>query len=344
MFDPTAAADAHHAVTAPGGYEWWYFDAEDVANELRVVVIFFEGFVFHPGYLRRFAAFVRDPTRTPPPRPGEYPCSYFVLYHKDQIVAQVMQRHADISASTTGPRVRLGQNSLTPLPDGSLELDLTGVPWHLTGRGPQLSVGQTLSMKLRFTPTLKTEPLRRRFFARSWSAADHFWVLANPLCDVVGTVTVTGRAPVSLQARGYHDHNFGTGPIGPGLSRWMWGRVLLERHVMLFHVAEPKHGPVELHLLEADDHGCRELVPDPFKISWTRRTAALLAYPASVSIGPLQVSTPRVIDSSPFYLRLAYAASVRGQPATAFCEIAYPHRLRWPVLGRMIEMSIFDAK
>ena len=36
-------------------------------------------------------------------------------------------------------------------------------------------------------------------------------------------------------------------------------------------------------------------------------------------------------------MRLIYAADHGG---TAFCEIAYPHRLRWPVLGRMIEMSI----
>ncbi len=56
--------------------------------------------------------------------------------------------------------------------------------------------------------------------------------------------------------------------------------------------------------------------------------------------GPLALREPRVVDASPFYLRVAYAAAVRGVPARAFCEVAYPHRLRWPVLGRMIEMSI----
>ncbi len=56
--------------------------------------------------------------------------------------------------------------------------------------------------------------------------------------------------------------------------------------------------------------------------------------------GPLSLRDPQVVDASPFYLRVAYAATVRGVPARAFCEVAYPHRLRWPVLGRMIEMSI----
>jgi len=54
----------------------------------------------------------------------------------------------------------------------------------------------------------------------------------------------------------------------------------------------------------------------------------------------LELSNPRLIDSSPFYLRMIFDASCRGRPAQAFCEVAYPHRLRWPILGRMIEMSV----
>jgi hypothetical protein len=48
-----------------------------------------------------------------------------------------------------------------------------------------------------------------------------------------------------------------------------------------------------------------------------------------------------VIDPTPFYLRLAYDARAGRETCTALCEIAYPHRLRWPLLGRLIEMS-FD--
>ncbi len=65
MFTPTPVPDAWHAVTAPGGYEWWYFDAED-RPDLRVVAILFEGFVFHPGYLRAYARYRRRPTRGGP--------------------------------------------------------------------------------------------------------------------------------------------------------------------------------------------------------------------------------------------------------------------------------------
>ena len=84
----------------------------------------------------------------------------------------------------------------------------------------------------------------------------------------------------------------------------------------------------------------RELTDESFTADWYRRTRTLLRYPDAVDVGPMKLRHPRVVDASPFYLRIAYDAAVRGKTGTAFCEVAYPHRLRWPVLGRMIEMSI----
>jgi carotenoid 1,2-hydratase len=352
MLTPTAVADAWHAVTAPGGYEWWYFDAEAAGGgdgDLRVVAILFEGFVFHPGYLRAYARYRRRPTRVAPPLPGDFPCAYFVVYRGSAIVAQFMTQVPAAAFIASGDRVdvTVGPNRLTTGADGALRLSLSGTPWVLTGRGPRALVGQTLSAELTFRPRLAHGPMERAFLARSWSGADHRWVLANPLCDVTGEVTITGGAgPVRLamNGRGYHDHNYGTGPIGPGLRRWMWGRVLSPEgdHALMFHLAQPRdrRDPEELHLVEADGFGLRELSGGAASIDWSRATAAGLRFPARVRAGPLTLSDPQVIDASPFYLRLAYAATVRGEPATAFCEVAYPHRLRWPVLGRMIEMSI----
>ncbi len=189
--------------------------------------------------------------------------------------------------------------------------------------------------------------MQRRFFSRDWSQADHHWVIANPLCQVSGEVelldTATNQSTkFAIRGSGYHDHNYGTGPIGPGLKRWMWGRVLMPDHAAMFHFAQPRDArfPDEVHLLEAEHLGMRELSVNRFNADWSRRTATLLRYPAWVEAGPLQLVNPRLVDASPFYLRLSYEASLRGVNGTAFCEIAYPHRLRWPVLGRMIEMSI----
>jgi carotenoid 1,2-hydratase len=172
-------------------------------------------------------------------------------------------------------------------------------------------------------------------------------VIANPLCDVAGEVELYDLdkkqgTKFSLNGKGYHDHNYGTGPIGPGLRRWMWGRVLMADHAAMFHFAQPRdsHEPDDLHMLEVDSFGLREVAADRFNADWSLRSNTSLRYPAWVEAGPLQLVKPRVIDASPFYLRLAYEASVRGVNGQAFCEVAYPNRLRWPVLGRMVEMSI----
>ena len=349
MLTRTPVADAWHAVTAPGGYEWWYFDAEDATSDVRVVAILFQGFVFHPGYLRAYGRYLRRPTKVVPPTAADYPCAYFVVYRGTAIVAQFMTQvePAAFAASADRVDVTVGRNRLRRDDDGTLRLSLAGTPWVLTGRGPQALSGQTLSAELAFRPRFPHRPMERTFLARSWSGADHRWVLADPLCDATGAVTIAGGPQpvrIAVAGRGYHDHNYGTGPIGPGLQRWMWGRVLADAgdHAMMFHLAQPRDGSFadELHLLEVDGHGGREVPPSTVAVDWSRRTATGLRYPARLAAGPLTLRDARVVDASPFYLRLAYAADVRGVPGRAFCEVAYPHRLRWPVLGRMIEMSI----
>ena len=345
MFTPTVVADAWHQVTAPGGYEWWYFDA-DGPGDVRVVAILFHGFVFHPGYLRAYARYRRRPTRVVPPTAGDFPCAYFVVYRGTAIVAQFMTQSADFAAAADRVDVAVGPNRLTRDDAGRLHLSLAGTPWVLTGRGArtldgQEPVGRADVYPPPAAPTVGTDVLR----PHAWSGADHRWVLADPLCDVAGTVQLPDGTAIDFAGRGYHDHNYGTGPIGPGLRRWMWGRAIDADgdHVTLFHLAQPRSAPDELHLLEADAHGPREIPVEAARVAWTRRTATGLRYPATVDVGPLSLRDPQVIDASPFYLRLAYRATVRGRPATAFCEVAYPHRLRWPVLGRMIEMSIHQV-
>ena len=93
LLTPTSSPDAWHNVTAPGGYEWWYFDAEDTANDRQIVAIFFDGFVFHPKYLRAYARYRRWPTWIAPPLPRWFRCAYFVVYECGKIVSQFMRQY-----------------------------------------------------------------------------------------------------------------------------------------------------------------------------------------------------------------------------------------------------------
>ena len=344
MLSNAGHPDAWHNVTAPGGYEWWYFDAESHDKKTQVVAILLDGFVFHPGYLRRYARFVKNPTKHAPPTADQYPCAYLAVYRDGKLVKQFMTQYApsDFEADADTPRVRMGPNAMTL--DGDYALKMTGTPWRLTARGPQLIQDQTLSADLSFRPTLRHEPLSRRFLSREMTGADHHWVLAAPRCDVTGRIDLGDGETIQFAGRGYHDHNYGTGPLGPGLKRWTWGRVLLENRVVGFQLAEPSgDGDAEFHLFEADADGERDVTGQHRFRSWAwgPRRAMLLSHLERLSVpGFLELTKPRVVDASPFYLRLVYDAVAGGEAGRAFVEVAYPGRLRLPVLGRMIEMSI----
>lgn len=353
LFQPNSVADAWHSVSAPGGYEWWYFDAEDREHDRQIVVIFLEGFVFHPGYLRRFGRFLRNPTKHLPPLPREFPCAYFVVYERGKIAHQLMLQYSpgDFKASRDGLDVAIGPNHAGII-DGKISLKLRGTPWALTGQGPKPLTGKTLTGEFTFTPKFSHAPMERVFLSREMTGAAHHWVLANPLCDVEGSFRLfDSDAPgealgVRFSGAGYHDHNYGTGPLGPGLKRWIWGRALFDDRVYTFHFARPrdKRLPDEVHLVEADSSGIREVEIRQVDADWGKISPMLLRYPKLVQFNrTMTLRNPRLIDSAPFYMRLIYDADCRGRLGKAFCEVAYPHRLRWPVLGRMIEMSIMKG-
>jgi len=351
LYNPAPAhPDGWHAVTSPGGYEWWYFDAEDDTGNLQIVAIFLEGFVFHPGYLRRYDRYLKRPTRRRPPLPGQYPCAYFVVYERGKIVAQFMTQvpPGEFRAAADAADVRVGPSTLVTTADGGYRLRMRGVPWTLSATGPKTLEGQRLEADLKFTRALHHPPQERTFLSPAMTnGATHQWVIAAPLCAVDGKVTLTTgpgeQRVIPFRGRGYHDHNFGTAPIGPGLRRWIWGRVLSDDRVLTFHHAQPRDQslPPETHLIEADVSGTREVDVPQVDAEWTGLTPLGLRYPKRLEMGGvLLLEDPQVVDLAPFYLRLTYRATVRGHQGRAFCEVAYPQRLRWPVLGRMIEMSI----
>ena len=138
---------------APGGYEWWYFDAEDREHDRQLVAILFQGFVFHPGYLRRYFKYrsAAHATRAA----GSLTVSRRVLRAlrggaalaiHDAICAR------PVPAATDRAEVAVGPNLLHPDDDGSLALILRGTPWELTWKGPKLLDSSEVVASMRFTP------------------------------------------------------------------------------------------------------------------------------------------------------------------------------------------------
>jgi carotenoid 1,2-hydratase len=336
--------DAWHEVRAPGGYEWWYFDADDPEHDRHFVAILFQGLVFHPQYLRRYFRYRRSPTRVAPPVPAEYPAAYFVMYEAGRIRRQFMTQFSsgDFSARSDRLQVEIGRNRICTRDDGAIELAVSGTPWELTWRGPRLLATSDLAASVTFSPRFSRFPVERALLSPDLCNVEHRWVVADPLCDVHASISIDGQS-IDFRGRGYHDHNYGTGPFGSGLARWVCGRVLLPERAVTFHYAQPRDPalPREIHLFEADATSTRTTEVSQIVIDWSARTGTGLAYPRRLALDDALVLTvPRVIDSSPFRMRINYNARCRGEHAAALCEVSYPQRLRWPVLGRMIELSI----
>jgi len=415
LYDPAPPdADGWHAVRSPGGYEWWHFDAEDDSGQVRFVIGMGEGFMFHPGYLRRYYQFLADPTRHVPPLPGGYPCIWFVAFEGERVLAEYLTqvRPEEFAASAAGPEVRVGPNHLSRNADGSLRLRLSGgtarsadglISGELTfhpqligrlknacrenhppfpspatpgeGQGEGLSLSSEKSDGTRNSPHPNPLPeyrerersaataedgfpttgnntasavLDRDFLSRKITGADHRWIIANPLCRVEGEIHLRGRL-IRFAGRGYHDHNFGSAPLGPGLRRWVRGRVLWDDGMFAFHYARPRRRRLgdEVSLVQHDASGVRQVPVKLARTNWSGRTARAVRYPTRLHLrtmdaAPVEIrlEAPRVIHATHYRLLLTYEARFGQRTGKAFCEVGYPRRLTWPVVGRMIENSI----
>lgn len=312
LYQTPTITDAWHNVTSPGGYEWWYFDAEDLQNDRRIVAILYDGYPFHPEYVRRYARFSRNPTRVTPPRASEYLCAHFAVYHAGQLEQQFKTEHPleQFEARRDSIYVQMGPNRLS-VDNRELKLWLGG---------------SNLTAQLKFRDRSSHEAFERPVSAGE-SRGEHSWIIANAYCEVEGEIRIND-ATTPFRARGYHDHQFGSRPIGKHIERSLRGRVLLDDRCVAFFFAQPRDGAMMSHVVEIDSNTARDVEIKRTEMDWSR-TVAGLRYPAEVHIDDvIRLSNPRPIDPSKYWCRAIYDATVRGRPAGhALCEIVHPSRV-----------------
>ena len=338
LYTPGDHPDASHRVAAPGGYEFWRFEAEGSAADLRLVATLGVGFPPHPDYFRRYARYRRRPTRWPPPLPSEYPCAHLAVYEGGSLLAQFTDHLSphQFAASAERPSVTAGANALTPEPDGSLSLRLRGVPAPVRG-GRRV---ECLAAQLSFRPLAPIRPLE---IALPPSADDdHRWLISNLFCEVVGAVSLSGGADgrggrdIAVRGRGCHDHGYGTGPLGAGWRRSVRGTLLLRDRAFVFLIAEPRRGPAApaVRLVEADASGVRDAPAHAAPPPLSDRPNQAAPYPEAIRVAgagsaELVLQRPRVLESTPSYTRLTYSASVGADAGEALCEVVATPRVSW---------------
>jgi carotenoid 1,2-hydratase len=220
LYTSPSDPNAPREVRRPGGYEWWYFDAEDRGTDRQIVVMFFDACPFDPRYVREYHRYLRHPTRFRPPLPSSFPCTYLAFHQGDKLVARFVERSSALPAAPSGEqRISFVR--------GSFEVQLTFRPRWL-----RPAVERTL-------------------------LEHHHWVLVNPLCDVAGMIRLN-RDSIPFTGRGFRDHHWGKAAPSATMRRWVFGRVLREDSVLAFQEVKSHRNATVSAVVELGEAGDRE--------------------------------------------------------------------------------------
>ena len=191
-YDNPSDPNAWHHVRAPGGYEWWHFDAEDASGDLVAAVTFYDGHAFDPEYLRRYRRYRRRPTKHAPPVARDFPSVSVAAHRGGGLWARSVERFAPgaFVGSSERLEIRIGDNRAAS-EAGGLVLSLAG--------------GSALTFRTGAATLLEERPLPA-------AVGEHRWIRVCPRWDVEGVLCCRGER-VALKGTGYHHHQFGTGPI-----------------------------------------------------------------------------------------------------------------------------------
>src|SRR5688572_15841792 len=171
-YDNPSDPNAWHQVRAPGGYEWWHFEAVDASSELTALITFYDGFAFDPEYLRRYRRYRRRPTKHAPPVAREFPCVTLVILRDGGPWVRSVERFGPGAFVSSPERleIRMGENRLTS-EGGDLVLSLAG--------------GSGLTFRPGTAQAAEERPLGIR--------GEHRWIRVCPRWDVEGAIFSGGE-------------------------------------------------------------------------------------------------------------------------------------------------------
>jgi hypothetical protein len=317
LFDalPPSQANQWRRIRAPGGYEWWEFEARDPANDIYVRLSFHDGFAFHPEYARRYDAYRCRPTRQMPPVPREYPCVQCWIQEKDRPVAG-FTAHLPAGAFSA----EAAANVLT-VGSHRLQLDAAETIVRLRSAVPAISAD------LAFRQNFPWSPMERSFGFCKTARAEHRWVLAQPLCEVEGSIQLDERK-IEFSGSGCQDHYYGDAPIASTVGRWLRGWAIGPGGGVIFHVVAMDSGRNQFMAVAADGTEVREIGSNPCSVDWDKRNLRGLAYPSAVQFGErLILRRPRVAEGSRTSLNVVFDAYLDGELRPAWAQIVYPSKL-----------------
>ena len=295
MFQTPKTPDAWHRVTAPGGYEVWRLEAEDAKSDLRMVARLWNGSPTDWEYRRAYERYLRHPTRRRPPVPGDCIGAELTVWRGGRVWGDIVTRASALAASAERVEVRIGATELLAVEGG---LKLVAAEGGVEGEWTFHTLGSATGWEGSFP-------------SRAIARAEHRWLVPAASYNVEGVIRV-GNDQQTMSGRGFHDHMYGTGPMGDGMRRWLRGRAVLGGRVLMFQVADARRGgAAEGILLEMEGDGVREVGR-----MFEQKGAG--DWPMEMEFGGrLRLSDPREVGRG----WVEYTAAAGGDVGRGLCEI-----------------------
>jgi carotenoid 1,2-hydratase len=304
-----------HDMRLPGAYEWWYFDAEDKESGISFVIIWFAGFPFSPYYNERYEQW-KDRAVPNSPLPSDFSGFSFQLYEKGRESINFIREGPKglFGSARPGIGVSFEKNRFSyDMASGEYKLD---IDFSFPARQKKVKASLVFKSCRRVSYEKKDGHL-------SGTQPKHQWLLCVPRTDVGGTIEITERPGIpsrriSIQATGYHDHNYGTMPLQEYISRWYWGRAFSGHTDLVYYLVFFKDTTLRpLTLLFLHDHkeeNTRVFDEIIIEESSFRRGVFAPVHSRVLDLRcedvRLKIRHERVMDSGPFYLRFTSAITL----------------------------------
>lgn len=318
LFHPPPTVNAWHEVISPGGYEWWRFDADDRQRDFQVIVTFFQGSPFSREYRRAYDRYRRSPTRHAPPVPADWAYVGLVVLRRGKVLAREMIPFyaSQFSAARQGLSVATGGNTIQRIASSGA--------YRVHVESPRCRLQMTLD------PIIQP-PIEERPFAADEARARHRWIVAAPLCRVVGTLEplsagASGGEAIAFDGLGYHDHNYGTAPLREAARQVFLCRLLSENRAILLRITrsrEPSRAD-DVVLLDISRDGTRERPITAAAIEWSAARPFRSRRLASLVAPELSMRHRETLLSSHPYSRLTYDLTTDDIQGIAVAELISP--------------------
>lgn len=287
---------------APGGYTWWYFDAESQNGAAAITIIAFIGSVFSPYYA--WAG-----RRTP-------------------------LNHCALNVALYGARPRWAMTERsavrTTVSRDCLSIGASALSW----KGDKLTIaiderGAPFPVRLRGTVTVRPDFLTQRTFTID-AEGRHRW---RPLAPLAAFEVNLEDPEVSWRSDGYFDSNDGEAPLEEAFKAWNWARLRTRgRPALILYDTTPRIGDQRRLALEVGEDGAITEADSP---------ALRIASPTPVfrmerRIGGENPRIVRTLEDAPFYSRSLVETSIGGARYRGFHESLSGDRLRSPLVRAML--------